>query len=48
MPERNPAVDHTTTVWRWVQRCAPELSRRVLRELKATGGSWQVDETYVY
>jgi transposase-like protein len=46
MAERNLAVDHTT-VWHWVQRCAPELHRRLRRELKRTGGSWRVDETYV-
>ena len=46
MAERNLAVDHTT-VWRWVQRYAPELHRRLRRELKRTGGSWRVDETYV-
>jgi transposase, IS6 family len=46
MAERNLAVDHTT-VWRWVQRYAPELDRRVRRELRPTGGSWRVDETYV-
>jgi transposase, IS6 family len=46
MAERNLSVDHTT-VWRWVQRYAPELNRRLRRELKPTGGSWRVDETYV-
>src|SRR5271165_2708184 len=46
MAERNLAVDHTT-VWRWVQRYAPELNRRVRRELRPTGGSWRVDETYI-
>jgi len=46
MAERNLRVDHTT-VWRWVQRYAPELNRRVRRELKRTGTSWRVDETYV-
>jgi IS6 family transposase len=46
MAERNLSVDHTT-VWRWVQRYAPELNRRVRRELKRTGTSWRVDETYV-
>jgi len=46
MAERNLSVDHTT-VWRWLQRYAPELSQRVRRELKRTGGSWRVDETYV-
>ena len=34
-------------MWRWVQRYAPELNLRVRRELKRTGGSWRVDETYV-
>jgi transposase, IS6 family len=46
MAERHLSVDHTT-VWRWVQRYAPELNRRVRRELKRTGTSWRVDETYV-
>ena len=46
MTERNLNLDHTT-VWRWVQRYAPELERRARRELKRTGGSWRVDETYV-
>jgi len=35
MAEWNLAVDHTT-VWRWVQRYAPELDRLVQRE--PTGG----------
>jgi IS6 family transposase len=46
MTERGLSVDHTT-VWRWVQRYAPELDRRVRRELKRTGTSWRVDETYI-
>ena len=46
MTERGLSVDHTT-VWRWVQRYDPELDRRVRRELKRTGTSWRVDETYV-
>jgi len=46
MAERDLSVDHTT-VWRWVQRYAPELNRRVRRELKGTVTSWRVDETYV-
>ena len=46
MAERNLSVDHTT-VWRWVQHYASELNRRVRRELKRTGTSWRVDETYV-
>jgi hypothetical protein len=31
----------------WVQRYAPELNRRVRRELKRTVTSWRVDETYL-
>jgi transposase, IS6 family len=46
MAERKLRVDHTT-VWRWVQRYAPELNRRVRPELRRMGTSWQVDETYV-
>jgi transposase, IS6 family len=30
--ERGLSVDHTT-IWRWVQRYAPELNRRCRREL---------------
>src|SRR5713101_2395117 len=38
---------HHTTIWRWVQRYAPELNKRCRRELKPTNGSWRVDETYI-
>ena len=44
--ERGLEIDHTT-VWRWNQRYAPELNQRVRPELKRTGTSWRVDETYV-
>lgn len=44
--ERGLRVDHTT-IWRWVQRYAPELNQRFRRELKPTNGSWRVDETYI-
>ena len=44
--ERALRADHTT-IWRWVQRYAPELNRRCRRELKPTNGSWRVDETYI-
>jgi transposase-like protein len=44
--ERGLRADHTT-IWRWVQRYAPELNRRCRRELKPTNGSWRVDETYI-
>src|SRR5436305_12121350 len=46
MAERNVQVDHVT-IWRWIQRYAPELSRRCRRELRTTNGSWRVDETYL-
>src|SRR5437763_5827411 len=46
MAERNLAVDHIT-IWRWVQRYAPELHRRCRPELRMTHRSWRVDETYL-
>ena len=46
MTERGLPADHTT-IWRWVQRYAPELNKRCRRELKPTNGSWRVDETYI-
>lgn len=45
MAERNLRVDHVT-IWRWVQRYAPELNRRCRAELRNTNRSWRVDETY--
>ena len=45
MAERNLSVDHVT-IWRWVQRYAPELNRRCRPELRETNRSWRVDETY--
>src|ERR1700674_3037715 len=44
--ERGLEVDHTT-VWRWVQRYAPELEKRTRPHLRATNKSWRVYETYV-
>ena len=44
--ERNLSVDHVT-IWRWVQRYAPELNRRCRPELRKTNRSWRVDETYL-
>ena len=46
LEERCSEADHTT-VWRWVQRYAPELERRMRRHLKPTNKSWRCDETYV-
>ena len=44
--ERGLWVDHVT-VWRWVQRYAPQLERRLRRHLKPANDSWRVDGTYV-
>src|SRR5919106_6246147 len=45
LTERGINVDHST-IWRWVQRYAPELNRRCRPELRETNRSWRVDETY--
>src|SRR5712692_7639060 len=46
LAERGLHADHVT-VWRWVQRYAPEMERRLRRRLKPTSDSWRVDETYI-
>jgi transposase, IS6 family len=46
MGERGVWVDHTT-VFRWVQRYAPELDKRCRPQLKVTNDSYRVDETYI-
>ena len=46
MRERGLSVDHVTT-FRWVQRSAPEINRRVRPRLKMSGTSYRLDETYV-
>ncbi len=46
MLERGLQVDHTT-IYRWVQHYAPELSKRCRPHLKTTTDSWGVDETYI-
>ncbi len=46
MQERGLQVDHTT-LYRWVQRYAPELDKRCRPQLKAGNDSWKVDETYI-
>ena len=42
--ERSLAADHIT-IWRWVQRYAPQLNKRCRRELKPTNGSWRVTKS---
>src|SRR5258708_40291052 len=46
MVERGLTVDHST-LCRWVLAYAPELEKRVKPQLKPTGDSWRVDETYI-
>ena len=46
MGERGLSVDHTT-VWRWVQKYAPEINKRMRPHLKMSGTSYRLDETYV-
>ena len=46
MKERGLDVDHST-VFRWGQRYAPEINKRVRPHLKMSGTSYRVDETYI-
>jgi transposase-like protein len=46
MRERGLDVDHTT-VFRWVQRYAPEINKRMRQHLRMSGTSYRVDETYI-
>src|SRR5258707_2760913 len=46
LAERGLHADHVT-VWRWVQRYAQEIQRRMRPRLRPTNDSWRVDETYI-
>ena len=46
LADRGVEVDHTT-MYRWVQRFAPELEKRTRRHLRPCRGPWHVDETYL-
>ena len=46
MAERGASVDHST-IWRWVDRYAPELERRLRPHLQPRIPVWRVDETYI-
>jgi transposase-like protein len=46
MRERGLDVEHST-VFRWVQRYAPEINKRLRPHLKMNGTSFRVDETYI-
>ena len=46
MRERGLTVDHVT-LFRWVQKYAPEINKRIRPHLKMSGTSYRLDETYV-
>jgi IS6 family transposase len=46
MRERGLEVDHST-VFRWVQRYAPEINKRIRQHLKMSGTSYRMDEAYI-
>jgi transposase, IS6 family len=46
MSERGLTLDHTT-IFRWVQKYAPEINKRIRPYLKMSGTSYRLDETYV-
>jgi transposase-like protein len=46
MSERDVSVN-PSTIFRWVQRYAPEIEKRVRPYQGHRSGSWRVDETYV-
>jgi transposase-like protein len=46
MSERGVSV-HPSKIFRWLQRYAPELGKRVRPRQGHRSGSWRVDETYV-
>jgi IS6 family transposase len=46
LAERGLHADHVT-VWRWVQRYAPEMEQRLRSRLRPTNDSWRVDETCI-
>ncbi|HEX8720106.1 MAG TPA: hypothetical protein VF736_05650 [Pyrinomonadaceae bacterium] len=46
MRERGLDVNHST-VFRWVQRHAPEIKKRIRQHLKMSGTSYRVEETYI-
>ena len=47
MGERGVSVDHST-IYRWVQRYAPEIEKRLRWQWRGPcSTSWRIDETYV-
>ncbi|MCP9496662.1 MAG: DDE-type integrase/transposase/recombinase [Pyrinomonadaceae bacterium MAG19_C2-C3] len=46
MRERGLEVHHST-IYKWVQRYAPEINNRIRPYLKMSGTSYRVDEMYI-
>jgi transposase-like protein len=46
LQDRGVEIAHTT-VFRWVQAYAPEVEKRIRPHLRASDGSWRIDEIYV-
>jgi transposase-like protein len=46
MRERGLSVDHTA-VWRWIQKYAPEINKRIRPHLKLAMASYRIDGTYI-
>ncbi len=46
MHERRLSV-HYSTIFRWVQRYAPKINKRIRPHLKLAGASYRIDETYI-
>lgn len=46
LAERSIAVDRST-VFRWVQKFGPELTKRTEKHLRRASVDWHVDETYI-
>tara|TARA_B100000614_G_scaffold241208_1_gene242162 strand:- start:87 stop:389 length:303 start_codon:yes stop_codon:yes gene_type:complete len=46
MSERGVEVNHTT-IYRWIQRYAPEFEKKLRWYSSPIGFSWRIDETYI-
>ena len=46
MAERGVSID-SSTIYRWVQKYAPQLEAEHRKRRKVSGTSWRMDETYI-
>jgi IS6 family transposase len=46
LQDRGVEIAHIT-LFRWTQAYAPEIEKRIRLHLRASNGSWRVNETYV-